>query len=290
MTRDGATPSSSPGFSSFPVTGVAKGFEYRQNVNAFDTDTPLTYVSQVGTPTGPTTDVVTYEPGGDVVIPAATTTTFTNGQFYVYKVRVNDAVGNYSERDVLLFVTDQNTPPFFQGLPPSVEVVAGTSAEVEFTAADNQPLQTVSVSSGELPDWASISTTPGNPAQVELTLDPPVSAAGTSETISLDAFDDFPDVPLSDSAALRVDVVGTPTDPPPTPTPNPTPTPPASKMTCFFGEEVTMEGTDGPDRIAGTPGPDVIFTGAGDDEIVGGEGDDLICAGSGDDSVSSGPG
>ncbi len=138
------------------MTGVAKGFEYRQNVNAFDTDTPLAYVSQIGTPTGPAFDVVTYETNGDVVIPASVTSTFLpdppdpmacdpdgNCSLYVYKVRVTDAAGNYSERDVLLFVTDDNTPPFFQGLPASVEVAAGGDAVIDFTAADNEAPQTV---------------------------------------------------------------------------------------------------------------------------------------------------
>jgi hypothetical protein len=290
VTRNGTAPSSAPSFGSLPVTGIAKGFEYRQNVNAFDTNTPLSYVSQVATATGPTFDVVTYDANGDVVIPASVTSTFKpdppdptacpNGcEFYVYKVRVTDAQGNYAERDVLLFVTDDNTPPFFGGLPASVQVAPGETRVITFTADDDETAQTVTVSPGPLPSWASISTTPGNPATIELTLSPPTAAAGTTSSISLDAFDDHPEVPLSASALLPVQVAA----------PTPPETPPSEKR-CFFGKQVTIEGTDGDDRIVGTPANDVILAGRGDDKVLGGGGDDLICAGAGTDVVSAGSG
>ncbi len=206
VTRNGAAPSSSPTFGSIPVTGVAIGYPYLQNLNASDPDAPLTYASQAGQPTGPVSDVVTFEPDGDVSIPASVTSTFVDGQNYVYKVRVTDAAGNFSERDVLLFVTGSNTPPAFQGLPSSVSVPAGETEVINFTATDPELDQSVSVLAGPLPPWASLSTTPGNPATVELTLSPPLEAAGTSETLSFDAIDNDEAVPLSASATLTVNV------------------------------------------------------------------------------------
>jgi hypothetical protein len=54
--------------------------------------------------------------------------------------------------------------------------------------------------------------------------------------------------------------------------------------TCF-GEEATIVGTRGDDRIEGTRGPDVIVARGGDDRIDADRGDDLVCAGRGDDRV-----
>ena len=54
------------------------------------------------------------------------------------------------------------------------------------------------------------------------------------------------------------------------------------------GEQVTLLGTDGPDRLVGTPGADVIWGGPGNDIIRGGGGDDVVCAGAGADVVMTG--
>jgi hypothetical protein len=205
VTRNGSAPNSSPTFGSLPVTGIAVGSPYLQNLNAFSPiGSALTYTSQAGQPTAPAYDVASFEPDGDVFIPAATTATFSDGEFYVYKVRVTDATGNFAERDVLLFVTDQNTPPVFHGLPSGpVEVEPGETEIIPFTVDDAELAQTVSVFANGLPSWASFATTPGNPAEGTLTLSPPAGTAdGTSKTISLDALDDFADVPLSASAAV----------------------------------------------------------------------------------------
>jgi hypothetical protein len=211
VTRVAGQSTSSPRFSSFPATGIAVGYEYLQNLNAFSPGgLALTYVSQVGPPTGPDFDVVTFEPDGDVFIPASTTSTFADGEFYLYKVRVADADGGFAERDVLLFITDQNDPPTFSGLPTqTIEVEPGASVDVPVEATDPQGGQTVSVLAAGLPSWASFSATPGNPASGTLTFAPPAGTPiGTTSTIGLDATDDFPDVPLSASATVAVAVVG----------------------------------------------------------------------------------
>ncbi|WP_406512963.1 isopeptide-forming domain-containing fimbrial protein [Streptomyces sp. NBC_00161] len=59
--------------------------------------------------------------------------------------------------------------------------------------------------------------------------------------------------------------------------------------TCF-GEQPTIIGTPGDDRITGTPARDVILARAGNDTVDGGAGNDLICGGRGADTVTGGPG
>ncbi|MEX2236650.1 MAG: PQQ-dependent sugar dehydrogenase [Dehalococcoidia bacterium] len=66
---------------------------------------------------------------------------------------------------------------------------------------------------------------------------------------------------------------------------------PASEAhaTCQ-GEDVTIDGTSGPDTLTGTSGPDVIHGFGGVDVISGAGGRDLICAGTGNDTVKGGAG
>jgi hemolysin type calcium-binding protein/WD40 repeat protein len=52
-----------------------------------------------------------------------------------------------------------------------------------------------------------------------------------------------------------------------------------------FGHDVTIAGTNGPDKITGTPGPDVIHGYRGKDEIDGLAGDDILCGGRGKDKI-----
>ncbi len=49
------------------------------------------------------------------------------------------------------------------------------------------------------------------------------------------------------------------------------------------GEQATIVGTRGSDRLDGTPADDVIWAGPGDDTVRGGGGDDIICLGYGND-------
>lgn len=57
--------------------------------------------------------------------------------------------------------------------------------------------------------------------------------------------------------------------------------------TCF-GQEATLVGTEGSERINGTAGRDVIVALGGNDIILGLGGNDIICAGGGDDVVYGG--
>ena len=56
------------------------------------------------------------------------------------------------------------------------------------------------------------------------------------------------------------------------------------------GQDATIVGTRGNDRIEGTDGDDVIVTLAGDDVVLAGDGDDVVCTGAGDDVVFAGGG
>jgi Ca2+-binding RTX toxin-like protein len=63
----------------------------------------------------------------------------------------------------------------------------------------------------------------------------------------------------------------------------------APSNTCR-GEQATIAGTDGADRITGTPGADVIAARGGNDRVSGLAGKDLICGGKGNDTLKGGAG
>jgi outer membrane protein OmpA-like peptidoglycan-associated protein len=210
-TRGAGGGTGSPQLRSNVATGIAKNHEYRQNLNASDPDGSFnfTYESRAGQADGPTYDVASFEPNGDVVIGASTTSTLSNGQYFVYKVRVSDPEGDYAERDVLLQVTDQNAPPAFQGVPTSpVQVEAGTSETISFSASDPDTahVDQVSISATGLPGWASLSQTSGNPAQATLTVNPPANLTPATYFVNLDAVDDHT-VPLTTSANIPLQIV-----------------------------------------------------------------------------------
>jgi outer membrane protein OmpA-like peptidoglycan-associated protein len=230
--------SSSPLFGSSVSTGIAKGYDYVQDLNASDPDGgTVAYSSRVGQSELPGTDVITLgTTTGRVSIPAATTSTYNNNAFYVYKVRVTDAEGDFSERDVLLRVTANNAPPTITGIDSApYEVAAGSTRVVPFTATDpNNALpnvDSVSVSVIGLPSWATIQVTPGNPATGTLTLSPPAGTPPQQLGFSLDAIDDDLTVPLTGSAAGQIKVL---VAAPPVPSIDAAPSPVASSSTFGF--------------------------------------------------------
>ena len=197
-----------PNLGSIVATGVGIGSAYSQNLNASDPDGGALNYATLLKPAdadAPDYDVVNVSPSGLVTIPASTTAGFTGGQYYVYKLRVTDSQGDYAERDVLLKVGASNHPPAISGLNESYTVAPGGHLEVPFTGADQDGSDTVTVSAAGLPAWASLQTTPGNPASAKLVLDPPANAAaGSSFGVNLDAVDDSTDVPLTGSANVRI--------------------------------------------------------------------------------------
>lgn len=182
----------SPNLDANTATGIGIGYEYRQNLNTIDPDGgALTYNTRAGQPDGPGSDVVTYTASGDVVIPAATTSTFNNGAAYIYKVRVNDAQGDFAERDVLLTATNTNRPPVLSGMPAAGDIVVapGDSRTITVSASDPDAGDTVTISASNLPSYITLSRTSGNPATATLTIAPPAGAPNAYVAINLDATD-----------------------------------------------------------------------------------------------------
>lgn len=207
------TATAAPRIESNVATGIGVGYEYRQNLNASDPDGgTVSYLSQAGQPNGPDTDIVSFQPNGDVVIPAATTATMANGDNYVYKVRVVDTQGDYSERDVLLTATTSNHPPVIGGLPApgdDVVVAPGTTRTIQLSATDPDAADAVTLDASSLPPYITFSQTPGNPASATLTIAPPAGTPTQAVGINLDAVDDNA-APLTASANLQVKIATPP--------------------------------------------------------------------------------
>ena len=200
--------SAAPKFGSNVANGIGIGADYVQNLNASDPDgTAVGYQTLVtpDDPDAPDSDIVTLSPSGRVSIPAATTAGFTGGQNFVYKVRATDAQGEFSERDVLLKVASTNLPPAITGLDASYTVAPGGQLTIPFTATDPNGADAVSVSTGTLPSWVTVNTTPGNPATGTLVVTPPAGTTGTFG-INLDAEDDSNDVVLTGAGYTEIKV------------------------------------------------------------------------------------
>jgi outer membrane protein OmpA-like peptidoglycan-associated protein len=200
------------------ATGIGIGSDYAQNLNASDPDggaLSYTTLNAPADPDAPASDIITLSNTGLVKIPADVTSTFTRGQYYVYKVRVTDDQGDYAERDVLLKVGGPNKTPAISGLQSTpYEIEAGKSRTITFSANDADATNTVTISGAGLPSWATLTTTPGNPAQATLQLDPPADVAAKTYGMNFDAVDNDVEVPLTGSANIQVVVAEPDTTPP----------------------------------------------------------------------------
>ena len=206
-----------PKFGSNVANGIGIGADYVQNLNASDADGGAVTYETLLKPAdadAPDYDIVTLSPSGRVSIPAATTAGFTGGQHYIYKVRATDAQGDFAERDVLLKVASTNLPPAITGLDASYTVAPGGQLTIPFTATDPNGADTVSISTGTLPAWVTVNTTPGNPASGTLVVNPPADATG-SFGINLDAEDDSNDVVLTGAGytEIKIGAASTPAAP-----------------------------------------------------------------------------
>ncbi|MGA8925697.1 MAG: hypothetical protein WB462_05700 [Solirubrobacterales bacterium] len=152
--------------------------------------------------------------------------------------------------------------------------------ELSFVAA-NPSQGTCSESAGTVTCTLAVIPS-GGQAQVQLTVRAETAAAGQTlnNTASVAAHE--PEARSADNSAGTNLGVSQP--------PSPGPGASGSKKKCFFGQRVTIMGTNTPDRIVGTPGRDVIRGRGGDDTIYGLQGNDLICGGPGDDLIIAGPG
>ena len=215
VTKTGTTPSRAPLINSAVANAVAKGYAFKQNLNGVDPDGgPVTYVSRAGQSNGPSYDVVSISAAGVVSMTAPQTDAFSNGQYFTYTVRVVDSTGDYSERDVLLTVTNTNIPPVIHGLSSTpIPFTAGVSQSVNFTADDADSGQTVSLAlAAGAPAWVSLNATPGNPANATLTVNPPANLPAGTYAFNIDGVDSHSSVPLFASEPVEVVIGGAPAE------------------------------------------------------------------------------
>lgn len=171
--------------------------------------------------TAPATNLVSVTSGGLVEIPFSTTSGLTVGHYYVYKIRINDDQGQYTERDLLMTVSN-NTPPVFTGDSASgtIDIKPGVPTTLNFGATDSDTGQTLTMAVGGVPTWGSSTTGTGT---ATVSLNAPESAVGTSTQISVDATDSDVTAPMTSARTVTVRVVANTPAPTPTPTPEPAP-------------------------------------------------------------------
>lgn len=173
--------------------------------------------------TSPATNLVSISGTGLVGIPFSTTAGLTVGHYYVYKVRVSDSAGQYTERDLLLTVSN-NAPPVFSGDSASgvIDVKPGVPTTLNFTATDPDVGQTLTMAVGGVPAWGSSTTGSGT---ASVSLNAPESAVGTATQIAVDATDSDINAPMTSARTVTVRVVANTPEPKPEPKPEPTPDP-----------------------------------------------------------------
>lgn len=172
--------------------------------------------------TAPATNLVDVTSSGLVSIPFSTTSGLTVGHYYVYKVRITDDLGQYTERDLLLTVSN-NAPPVFDSSSATgvVEIYPDTPTTLNFSATDPDAGQTLTMAVGGVPTWGSSTTGSGT---ASVSLNAPASAVGQSAQIAVDATDSDTTAPMTSARTVTVRVIAKPTETTPTPT---TPAPPA---------------------------------------------------------------
>lgn len=212
---------SAPFLGSDVATGIGIGELYSQNLNASDPDDvlgngTLTYQAITGAgeyaPDSNVISIPKLTANGQIEIPTTTTSGMANNSKYVYKVRVTDDQGDFSERDVLLTAVTPNKPPVINGLNTSTgyDINDGQTQTINFNATDPDTGNTVTISGAGLPSWATLTQTPGNPATATLTLAPPVDANTRTYRLNFDAVDNDATQALTGSRTIEVRVHGAP--------------------------------------------------------------------------------
>lgn len=205
------TETSTPQFLGLTATGAAKGYVYSGDVSASDPlGGGLTYallqsedpMAANYDPKAPESNVVTLN-GTRVDVPAATTETWSDGAYFVYKVKTTDAATDSAELDILVKVTT-NRPPTLT-VPSEVTVVAGETMTVPLSATDPDP-ETVTINTDSVPSWAEVTSSSGNAATGTATLAPPPGTSGTYYA-ALDAEDSNAEAVLLDSKVITIHVV-----------------------------------------------------------------------------------
>jgi hypothetical protein len=215
------TANSEPQLFSSVITGVSKGFAYSQNINAADPDGgSLSYQFLVGrsAPTeGPSIQIsgITVSAVGQIEIPSTNTNSLEADNVagepagdYIFKLRITDSFGAYTDRDVLLdIVTGTNTNPPVLGATGNRAVAPGGSLNLNLMATDADTGDVVTLSTRTLPANSTFTQTSGNPATGIFAFSPTLSEIGTHQ-INFEARDNgSPN--LVDSELITITVQGT---------------------------------------------------------------------------------
>ncbi len=213
------TANSAPNILSSVITGVAAGFEYSQNINATDPDsTPLSYKFLVGATSpdfGPSSQIpgITVSTVGAIKIPATNTAdlqvtnTSNPAGDYVFKVRITDSSGAYTDRDALLdVVTGTNSNPPVLSSIGNRSVNLGSTLTFSTSATDADTGDVVTLSTSTLPANSTFTQTSGNPANGSFTFTPNSSQTGTHQ-INFEARDNG-NPNLVDSELITITVLG----------------------------------------------------------------------------------
>ncbi len=215
---DGVNASASPTLLPATIDIVAQGHPYTQYLNSTDPDgTPVNYEFVVGLDDphyGPANSItgINLDSLGGVNISAANTASLAQGR-WVYKVRVTDGQGAYSERDVMVVVEDPLNPddpnphaPLLTPLGPQ-RVPVGTPLSLEIIGDDPNG-EDVTVRSQLLPPGASmVEATARGSASSNFSWTPQPGQEG-KYFVNFETFESGESVPIIDNELVEIEVVG----------------------------------------------------------------------------------
>ncbi|MBX3742215.1 MAG: DUF5011 domain-containing protein [Akkermansiaceae bacterium] len=203
---------------------IARGHTYTQNLNSVDPDgKPVSFQFLTGSAApyfGPTTQIpgINLDSLGNVNISSANTATLATGR-WVYKTRVTDADGAYSDRDVTVVVENStggagNNPnaPVLAYIPNrTVAVGSPLTFGVSATDADNDQL---TIRAQLLPSGATLPQVVAPNGSVSSTFNwTPIAGQEGVYTINVEAFDSNRPVPIIASQLVQITVTGSNTPP-----------------------------------------------------------------------------
>jgi len=202
---------------------IAKGHAYTQFLNSSDPDgTPLSFQFLVGATDpnyGPSAQIpgINLDSLGRVNLSAANTASLAPGR-YVYKVRVTDGQGAYSDRDVLVVVQDpanaldpNPTAPILTPIGPKI-IPVGTPFSFNVSGVDPDG-KAVKVRSQLLPSGAAMPEAIGTGSASSTFNWTPVAGQEGTYFVNFETFETNESVPIIDNELVEIQVVGA-NDPP----------------------------------------------------------------------------
>jgi hypothetical protein len=147
---------------------------------------------------------------GNFSMTAADTTSLANPGFYVAKFRAVTESGSWSEWDIMFRANStDNNPPVLDPIPggSSVTISAGSTYSVPVRGTDPDADQLVTLRGIDLPANATLAQATGNPANSTLEFTPSAGQIGTTYPLVIEAKDNHPSLPLTDTRTVHVTVV-----------------------------------------------------------------------------------